>query len=47
MAKVERGAGKAPRCPVCGSAQVLYRLRPDSYLCRRCGHQWPRPKKVT
>lgn len=33
---------ETPKCPACGRATMLYRVRTDSYLCRACGHQWPR-----
>jgi ribosomal protein L37AE/L43A len=28
---------RQPQCPKCGSKVVLYRVRTDDYLCRRCG----------
>lgn len=31
-----------PKCPDCGSKTILYRVRTDSYLCRRCGKAFPR-----
>ena len=37
------------RCPMCGSSEIRYRSRGDSYLCRRCGHAWTKvdfPKKA-
>jgi ribosomal protein L37AE/L43A len=32
-----------PVCPKCGSKQILYRVRTNDYLCRRCGNTF---KKV-
>jgi len=26
-----------PKCPNCGSKQILYRVKSNTYLCRRCG----------
>ena len=31
-----------PVCPKCGSKQILYQVRTDSYLCRRCGASTPK-----
>ena len=31
-----------PKCPKCGSKQVLYRVQTDTYLCRRCGEVFPK-----
>lgn len=33
------------RCPMCGSSVVLYRVRTDDYLCRRCGTRFKREGK--
>lgn len=29
-------------CPECRSGNVMYRMRADGYVCRRCGMTWPR-----
>jgi len=35
-----------PKCPECGSANVLYRLITKESWCRRCGCSWKtKPKK--
>lgn len=26
-----------PRCPTCGSFEIRYRSRGDTFICRRCG----------
>ncbi|KKM03194.1 hypothetical protein LCGC14_1776800 [marine sediment metagenome] len=31
-----------PTCPVCKLTTVRYRVRTNSYICIRCGHQWPK-----
>lgn len=33
-----------PRCPACGSRQVLYAKRTDTLSCRVCGNSWARAK---
>ena len=35
-----------PVCPKCGSKQILYQVRTNSYLCRRCGELTPKDKMV-
>lgn len=30
---------EAPKCPSCGSKQVLFRVT-KGFICRRCGHEW-------
>jgi len=35
---------KRPVCPVCCSGSVLYRLKTNSFVCRRCGKIWNNPK---
>lgn len=34
---------EAPKCPSCGSSQVLFRIS-KGFICRRCGHEWNKPK---
>jgi len=29
-------------CPECHSGNVMYRMRANGYVCRRCGHLWPK-----
>ena len=31
-----------PICPECKSQNILYRKRPNTLLCRRCGCEWDR-----
>ncbi len=31
-----------PTCPVCKSTVARYRIGSKSYVCIRCGHQWPK-----
>lgn len=33
-----------PVCPSCQSLNIVYRVRGDTYLCRRCGQSWPAGK---
>ena len=33
-----------PVCPDCKSKVVLYKKKTNSYLCRRCGTEWPKKK---
>lgn len=28
------------QCPRCGQKNILYQLRTNTYLCRRCGKIW-------
>jgi ribosomal protein L37AE/L43A len=39
------GIMSQPICPICGSKIILYMPKTDSFLCRKCGHSWPREKK--
>ena len=32
-----------PRCPGCGSANILHRVKTDSFRCRVCGKEWAKP----
>lgn len=34
---------EAPKCPSCGSKQVLFRIT-KGFICRRCGHEFQKPK---
>jgi ribosomal protein L37AE/L43A len=36
--------GNKPKCPQCDSLTIIYRVRANDYLCRRCGHSWPKEK---
>ena len=36
------GTEERPRCPHCGSGNVMYRKSDDHLWCRRCGEEWPR-----
>jgi ribosomal protein L37AE/L43A len=35
---------KRIKCPTCGSLWNLHRTRTDTYLCRKCGQIFKRPK---
>ncbi len=34
-----------PVCPKCGSKVVIYRVRTNDYLCRRCGTRFRKDDK--
>ena len=29
-----------PECPKCGSRNIIYRIRLDSFICRICSNIW-------
>ena len=33
-----------PVCPECKSKTIVYRESDSTYLCRRCGHRFPKTK---
>jgi len=35
---------KKPKCPECGSSQVLYRKTDNKFWCRVCGAEWDKKK---
>ena len=34
-----------PICPDCKSKEVRYKKTTNSYWCRVCGKEWPKPTK--
>jgi len=29
-------------CPICGNSYIHYRVKSCTYICRHCGHIWPK-----
>lgn len=36
---------KRNRCPECTSTQTLFRIKTNEFVCRSCGHIWPKELK--